>query len=163
MKHRIVAAFAAATFLSPLAGGMPAHAQATAAAVPVPRAAFIQTMDGEFGKMDADKDKMLTRVEVEQFQRAAALAEAQARARTMFNQLDADRNGQLSLAEFGKMAITPPQPNPALVLGPSDLNRDGKVTLIEYRTAKLANFDRMDADKDGVVSVVEMKAAGIVK
>ena len=161
MKHRTVAALVA-ILLSPLAGGMPAYAQATAAAVPVPRAAFIQTMDGEFGKMDADKDKMLTRVEVEQFQRAAALAEAQARARTMFNQLDADRNGQLSLAEFGKMAITPPQPNPALVLGPSDLNRDGKVTLIEYRTAKLANFVRMDADKDGVVSVVEMKAAGIV-
>ena len=35
--------------------------------------------------------------------------------------------------------------------------------MVEYRTGKLASFDRMDADKDGIVSVAEMKAAGVIK
>ena len=44
-----------------------------------------------------------------------------------------------------------------------DLNRDQKITLIENRTATLANFDKLDTDKDGVVSVAEMRAGGIGK
>ena len=138
-------------------------AAAQVAPVAVPRTAFIQTMDSEFNKMDANKDKLVTRAEIEQFQRAVAVVEAQARARALFNQLDADRNGQLSVAEFSKMAAAPPPPNPGAVLGPGDLNRDGQITLIEFRTSKLANFDRMDSDKDGIVSVAEMKAAGLIK
>lgn len=134
-----------------------------AAAVPVPRAAFIQTMDAEFGIMDADKNKIVTKAEIEQFQRAAALREAQARVRALFAQLDRDRNGQLSSAEFERLAIASPSPNAMPVLSQNDLNRDGKITLVEYRTAKLANFDRMDADKDGVVSITEMTTAGLIK
>ena len=129
----------------------------------VPRAVFIQTMDAEFGKMDADKNKTLTRAEIEQSQRALALAEARARARSLFTGLDADKNGQLSFAEFEKTAVASPQPDPSPILRQADLNRDNMITLVEYRTAKLANFDRMDADKDGIVTVPEMKAAGLVK
>jgi Ca2+-binding EF-hand superfamily protein len=120
-------------------------------------------MDTEFRKMDVDKNDRLTAAEVEQFQRAVGVLEAQNRVRSLFAQLDTDRNGQLSQAEFGKMAVTPAPPNAARIIGPSDLNRDGSVTLVEFRTAKLANFDRMDADKDGVVSPAEMKAAGLIK
>ena len=61
------------------------------------------------------------------------------------------------------MAVAPPPPNATPVFSQSDLNRDGRITLIEFRTAKLANFDRMDTDKDGIVTVPEMKAAGLVK
>ena len=155
------AALALVTLAASGANAQPASAQG--GPVPVPRTAFLQTMDGEFGKMDADKNKMLSRTEIEQFQRAAAVAEAGAKARALFTQLDADRNGQLSPAEFGKLAVAPPPPNATPVLAQSDLNRDGQITLIEYRTSKLANFDRMDTDKDGIVTVVEMKAAGLVK
>jgi len=59
--------------------------------------------------------------------------------------------------------VTPASPNPAPILAQHDLNKDGRITLVEFRTAKLANFDRMDADKDGIVSIAEMKAAGLVK
>ena len=142
------------------AGSAPA---AQPARVAVPRAEFIRTMDGEFGKMDADKNKVVTRGEIEQFQRATGLVEAHSRARALHARLDSDKNGQLSLAEFERMAAAPAPPNPAPILGQTDLNKDGTVTLVEYRTAKLANFDRMDSDKDGIVSVVEMKAAGLVK
>jgi Ca2+-binding EF-hand superfamily protein len=112
--------------------------------------------------MDADKDKIVTKAEIEQFQRAANLRQAQAKARALFARLDADKNGQLSVTEFEQMA-SPTSPNAAPVLAQNDLNKDGKISIVEYRTAKLANFDRMDTDKDGVVTVPEMKAAGLVK
>ena len=113
--------------------------------------------------MNADKNKLITRTEIEQFPRAIGLARARAGARALFGKLDLDGNGQLSVGEFEQMAATPPTSDAGPVLRQLDLNRDGKISLIEYRTTKLANFDRMDADKDGVVSVTEMKTAGLVK
>ncbi len=44
-----------------------------------------------------------------------------------------------------------------------DTSKDGKVSLIEHRTATLANFDRLDTDKDGVVTGAEMKAGGVAR
>jgi Ca2+-binding EF-hand superfamily protein len=120
-------------------------------------------MDGEFAKMDADKDKIVTKVEIEQYLRAVAVAEGRARSRALFAQLDSDKNGQLSATEFERMAVAPPPPNAAPILSQADLNKDGRITLVEYRTNKLANFVRVDTDKVGVVSVMEMKAAGVVK
>ena len=64
---------------------------------------------------------------------------------------------------FLKLSVAPPAPNAGPILAQSDLDKDQQVTLVEYRTAKLANFDRMDADKDGVVSVAEMRAGGLAK
>jgi len=155
---RVTALFVA---LAAAAAAAPPAAKAPSA-VPVPRTDFIRTMDAEFGRMDANQDKVVTRAEIEQFERAANLVQARAAARVLFARMDTDRNGQLSPAEFEQM-VTPAAPNPAPVLAQNDLNKDGRITLVEYRTAKLANFDRMDADKDGIVTVAEMRAAGIVK
>jgi hypothetical protein len=33
---------------------------------------------------------------------------------------------------------------------------------VEHRAATVANFDRLDADKDGIVTAAEMKAGGIL-
>jgi hypothetical protein len=44
-----------------------------------------------------------------------------------------------------------------------DLNKDGQISLIEHRAGKLSRFDQIDADKDGIVTVAEMKAAGVIK
>ena len=33
-----------------------------------------------------------------------------------------------------------------------DGNRDQQVSLVEHRTATLANFDRLDTDRNGVVT-----------
>jgi Ca2+-binding EF-hand superfamily protein len=132
-------------------------------AVAVPRADFIKTMDLDFARMDANKDNIVTKAEIDQYQRASSLAEARAKVRALFAQLDTDKNGQLSEAEFEKMGVTTAPTNAAPILVSNDLNRDGRITLVEFRTAKLANFDRMDADKDGIVSVAEMRAAGLIK
>lgn len=39
----------------------------------------------------------------------------------------------------------------------------GKIGLIEHRAGRLCSYDQIDSDKDGVVSVTEMKAAGVIK
>jgi len=158
------------TIPSPALAQGPAPARPTAAqpapagptAVPVPRTEFLATMDAEFRKMDADKNGILTRIEIEQFLSMTSLAQATQRIRALFAQLDTDRSGQLSPAEFARLQTAPPAPNAAPVLQ-ADLNRDQSVSLVEWRTAKLANFDRLDADKDGIVSVPELRAGGIIK
>ena len=151
-----------ALLLAALPSPLNAQQAATVVPIPVPRTNFLATMDAEFRRMDANKNNVVTRLEIEQYQRATAAARAQARSRTAFAALDSDKNGQLSPAEFDRLQKIP-QPNATPVLAQADLDKDGTVTLVEYRTAKLANFDRMDADKDGIVSVAEMKAAGLLK
>ena len=118
-------------------------------------------MDAEFRKMDADKNGSVTKSELEAFQRIAAVAQAQQRNRALFGRLDADRNGQLSRAEFARMTSAPPAANAAPAVARFDANRDQAISLVEYRAGTLANFDRLDADKDGYVNQSEMKAGGV--
>ena len=129
----------------------------------VPRSDYIATMDSEFRKMDADKNGQVTRAEVEAFDRGAAVANARARAQATFSQLDSDRNGQLSQAEFFKLITGTPAVDGRPLIGKLDTNKDGQISLIEHRGGKLAYFDQIDRDKDGVVSTAEMKAAGVIK
>jgi len=143
------------------AAATPAEAQATV--TPVARTQFIQVMDTEFKQMDADKNGILTKKEIEDFQRSTSILVAQRRNVALFQGLDKDKNGQLTPAEFSNLPMNVPPSNPAVVLAQTDTNRDGQITKVEYRTGKLASFDHMDADKDGIVSVAEMKAAGIIK
>jgi Ca2+-binding EF-hand superfamily protein len=164
---------ASAQTAKPAAAAAPKPAQAAAAQpqrkAPAPasqavsRAAFLNGMDAEFRKMDADKNGTVTRAEVDGFERAISVLKIQARNRALFARLDADRNGQISQAEFARLASAPPAPNTAATLGRYDLNRDQSISLVEYRTATLSNFDRKDMDKDGFVSAAEMKAAGVRK
>lgn len=133
------------------------------ALVPVPRTDFIATMDAQFRAADANKDGILTRQEIEQYQRSVALAQAQAQNRALFARLDSNHDGQLSPAEFAQLATNVPAPNAAPLLAEADLNHDQTITIVEWRTAKLANFDRLDTDKDGIVSVAEMRAGGVIK
>lgn len=141
---------------APAAPAAPGH-------TPVPRTAFIETMDAEFRRMDADHNGILTKKEIEDFQRAISAIAVDRERQMAFAALDADHNGVITLQEFAKVPIKAPPPNAAPVLAQTDLNRDGSVTLVEYRSGKLLNFDRMDTDKDGVVSVAEMRAAGLIK
>jgi len=113
--------------------------------------------------MDADKNGQVTRTEAEAFQRSVAVAESGARARAQFAKLDADRNGQLSMAEFAKAQSGQPQVNGQPFVTQLDANKDGRVSLVEHRAGKLRRFDNIDADKDGVVTAAEMKAAGVIK
>ena len=150
--------------ISLLAAGSAAIGQArtSSGGAPLPRSQFIADMDNEFRKMDADKNGQLTPAEIEQYQKLQAVAQAAARNRALFDQLDADKNRQLSPAEFAKLVQPPPPANPQPMLARMDRNRDNQINLIEHRTATLVNFDRIDVDKDGLVTPDEMKAGGII-
>ena len=136
-------------------------AQQPAGPQPIIRANFLAQMDAQFGRIDADKNGQLTRTEIEQFEKDKALAERLARNEALFEQLDTNKNGQLSAKEFAKQVTAPPQPSATPMLLREDSNRDGQVSLVEHRISTLTNFDRLDSDKDGVVSAAEMKAGGI--
>lgn len=163
MFKRLVALVLVAAVAGPVAAqnAKPARPASGPEAQPIPRTTFISNMDTEFRKMDADHDGVLTRKEVETYQTSQIIAQAEARKRALFAALDTDRNGVLSPAEFLRFPSNEQAPNGAPIIARFDSNRDNKVSLIEYRAGTLANFDRLDADKDGIVTAAEMKAGGL--
>ena len=126
------------------------------------RAEFIAQMDAQFTSLDADQDGVITATEIEQ--RRAQLQQAVALQinRSVFQELDQDRNGALSPEEFSVLAN--PQAVSAVpvpTVAEFDADGDGSITLVEYRVRTQSNFDRLDQDRDGVMSAAEMQAAGL--
>lgn len=115
-------------------------------------------MDGEYRKRDADGDGKVTRAELEQWERSRAIATAQARNRELFAKLDTNRDGLLSPGEFAALVKDPGPIDVGPLMARFDANRDQVVSLVEFRAGTLANFDKLDADHDGVVTAAEMKA-----
>ncbi len=138
----------------------PSLSSAQAVRKPIPKATFIATTDAEFRKVDANNDGQLVTAEVKQYLEAAALVQAQEDSQAAFVALDTDRNGQISAAEWAKLPLTPPRTNTASIMR-FDVGRDGKVSLLEHRAARLANFERVDTDKNGIVTAAEMEAGGV--
>jgi Ca2+-binding EF-hand superfamily protein len=137
---------------------------ATSAPQPLARAAFLATMDEEFRKSDGNKDGTVTGAELASYQQQAATAALVQRAQAAFAAMDKDRNGQVSADEFVRAnAGSAKKVDVAPMMTRLDTNRDQKVSLVEYRTLTLATFDRLDADKDGVVSPAEQRAGGFAK
>lgn len=160
MSHSLLAA----ALIAALAIGSPALGQAKVASTsdaPLQRAKFIAGMENEFRRMDSDKNGQLTRAEIEQFQAQQLAGQAKARNKALFEQLDKDKNSQLSQAEFANIATPAPVANGQPMIARMDGNRDSQISLAEHRTATLANFDRVDSNKDGVVTAAEMKAGGV--
>lgn len=154
----------AATLIAPIAVAASGQSKTDSPAMsgtPLARAKFAAGMEAEFRRMDVDKNGRLSKEEIEQFQRTQLAAQAQARNKALFVHLDVDGNGQLSPAEFSKVATPAPAANAQPILARMDGNRDAQISLAEHRSATLANFDRIDADRDGVVTAAELKAGGL--
>ena len=139
-----------------------APSSAAPAAQPVTRSALSSQLDSSFARLDSNSDKSLNTAEIEAAQKRQ-VAEAQGvigkRLEAEFARLDGNKDGQLSLAEFKAAAPTPKTAAPAELLGQLDKNKDGKVTQDEFRATPLANFDRIDTNKDGSISDAEKSAA----
>jgi len=69
-----------------------------------------------------------------------------------FAALDADKDGKLSAAEFGR-------PGGGRMMARADADGDGVITLDEARAAAGMRFDRLDANKDGKIDKAEADAA----
>ena len=138
------------------------EAAAPAAAEPLTRQTFIAQMDAEFQRLDSDGNGMVVPEEITTSQQRSAQAEAIRQNQVVFAQLDANADGQLSPQEFAALANPSAIPVDATPLMTQfDTDRDGIITLVEYRIATQANFDRVDSDRDGVITDMEMGAAGI--
>jgi hypothetical protein len=126
----------------------------------IPRADFILLMDADFKKRDVDGNGKATRAEVEAFTKRAATATAQQQNRDLFQRLDVDRNSLISPAEFATLVPAPQFIDVSPEMNRFDGNRDQIITLVEYRTTTLANFDRLDVDKDGILTAAELSKMG---
>lgn len=126
------------------------------------RTTFIQLMDADFKERDFDGNGKATRAEIEQFEKQITVTKAQQTNRALFLQLDTDRNGNVTPAEFTALIPAAGLPDVSDVMKRFDSNRDQIITLIEYRSATLSNFDQRDTDKDGVLSSDELQA-GIIQ
>lgn len=157
--HLIIAAVAAAA-IPGLAIAAPA-APATGAPKSTTRTQFLANYEAEFNAMDTNHDGVLDASEVaaaQQKQVQAARAEQQQRLTAEFDRLDTNHDGQLSKAEF--LAAAPPiqAPPASEVIGQYDTNKDGKISLKEFQAPPLADFNKIDANHDGVVTAAEIAA-----
>jgi Ca2+-binding EF-hand superfamily protein len=144
--------------------GQPAAATPAGTPRPVTRTDFIRNLDSSYKKIDVNNDGSLTQAEIQAAQaRAAQAIDAMLvkRRADAFAKLDTNKDGQLSAAEFNAGAPIPqrPTPDPAEALAKLDSNKDKKVSATEFRAPPLANFDKMDLNRDGTISVEEQKKA----
>ena len=145
------------------ASAAPAIAQQDPAQ-PIQRQQFIAQMDAEFQRLDGDGNGMVVPAEIANSQRAAAQAQALRQNQAIFAELDTDRNGTLTPQEFARLVNVDAVPvDPSPLMNQFDSDKDGIITLVEYRVATQANFDRIDTDRDGIATEVEMRAAGIIR
>ncbi len=164
IRTALTAGGALAIFALPVAATAQGGATQGSAAPsqPLTRTVLANQIDGNFRAMDSNNDKTLTAAEIEAAQKVQA-AKVQAslaqRVEAEFARLDSNKDGQLTLAEFRAATPTTRIKPAAELLAQFDRNKDGKVTLEEHRAVPLANFDRLDSNKDGTISPQEQTAA----
>jgi Ca2+-binding EF-hand superfamily protein len=179
MKTILLGAAAVAT----VAGLAPALAQTAATAghhrmKPVARAEVSQKVQQHFVRLDADRDGFVTRAEVDagrDSMRARKEERAEKRGDARFDRIDANNDSAISREEFeaaraqrqqragGRGARSAGKRHFAGLGGHmfemADLNRDGRVSPQEANQAALQHFDRLDANRDGMLTRDEMRAA----
>ena len=151
-------------------------------AAEVTRDQAIASADARFQRMDANRDGRVTTDELQQLrqnrtaQRGERRAERQGQA---FERIDANRDGQISREEFaqrramraerqaqrgdremrGMRGPRGGQGQRAMRgMGGRMLGQDGVITIAEFRQQALQRFERMDANRDGRISVDERRS-----
>ena len=106
----------------------------------LPVRAEISEVEIIFITADADGDLVLSKAEV------LAVAVLQ------FRLTDSNRNNLLEKTEVGELAEDPE-------FSDNDADKSGSLSIEEMVTEKLADFDAADTNKDGALSLDEVKAA----
>lgn len=158
-------AFAAALILAPVAaaiaqGAAPADGPAT----PVTKAQLTARLDADYTNLDSNKDGKVGADEIKARLKKGAETEIAGFIKerdATFASLDANKDGSVSRAEFDAKAQLPKigELDASPILARFDGNKDGKITKDEFRGPTLANFDKLDTDKDGTLTVTEQSTA----
>ena len=141
----------------------PAIAQSQSS-TPDTRAEVIKALNARFAKIDVSGDGSISAAELQTVE-----AQVIARQKTelgqaverSFAKLDTNKDGRLTVAEYhaAAPAITArPADNAAEMVKLLDADKNGKLSGDEFKRRTLAIFDRLDANKDGTVTVEERKA-----
>ncbi|WP_426026556.1 EF-hand domain-containing protein [Brevundimonas sp. TSRC1-1] len=150
----------------PADGPPPPHARGLADRnADLTRAAFVEARVARLTALDADRDGTVSVAE----RQAAMQAKRAERADDRFATLDANGDGSISRAEFDAgHAARPDRPERArsgqrggprhAMRGPEGRER-GPVVISEAAARLGEQFDKMDADKNGVVTADERRAA----
>ena len=129
MRRMLIAIFLSSAMLV-LAGGTPAHSQATPGATPYdPKAAFAE----------ADKNK----------DGAIDIGEFHDRLVEVFYSADTNKDGFLSVEEFNRLPYSEG-------FNEADENGDGKISLKEFVHVRVRQFEDADTNHDGELSLDEV-------
>ena len=140
----------------------PAPPATPSAPTPVTRAAFVANVDTSFQRNDANRDGFLTKAEIAASElRAQQQLEARltVRRKAAFDRVDTNHDGSLSFAEFAAAMPAPKVDDGSKAIAALDSDKDGKVSLAEFRTPALKRFESVDKNGDGVASVDELRGS----
>lgn len=127
---------------------------------PVTRDAFVAAVDKRFVAIDANGNGRLDTAELDAAQqRILARLEERRRntARANFAAADANADGKVTLEEWEAAAARAPLRvwTGTQLLQSLDTDRDGLVSIDEYRASQLDRFDERDVDGDGHIQTGE--------
>ncbi len=154
----LIAALGATTATVPARSASPAPAATAQQPPSVARAQFLDMVRAEYAGMDMNKDGKVNKVELQQYRTTKIVALRQQRNRQVFAALDVDKNGSVSPQEFAKLVGPLPKVNVDPLMARVDKNADQQITLAEYYAGGQADFDRLDVDKDAILSPAEARA-----
>jgi hypothetical protein len=131
---------------------------------PVTRIELSNRLDADYADLDANKDGKVDATEINSRLVKSAEADLEVIKKerdATFAKFDADGNGSISKAEFEAHAKLPTirQPDAKPFLDKFDADKDGTISKDEFRTPTISNFERLDKNKDGTLSVAEQDAA----
>lgn len=137
-------------------------------AKPVTKADLTADLDADYADLDTNADGKVDNGEiVARLDRTARaqLAQIVKERDAAFARADTNGDGSISKAEFDAQAKLPtlPEPDAKPFLAQFDADKDGTISRDEFRAPTLANFDRMDGDKNGTLSVAEQQLAARVR
>ena len=126
----------------------------------VTRDAFVAAVDKRFVAIDANGNGKLDTAELEAAQQRIVVRLEERRrnaARANFAAADANADGKVTLEEWEAAASRAPLHvwTGAQLLTSLDSDRDGLVSIDEYRASQLEQFDGRDADGDGTLEAGE--------